>query len=110
VWDVDLEIGSGEVPASFQSLLGYPPRAEVWSLDQWRKLVHPDDQAPTLAAVNDYLQGKTASLWVELRMRCANGSWKWLLARGSRSGHTDAAGRQTRLVGTATDISARKAA
>jgi PAS domain S-box-containing protein len=110
VWDVDVDTGSGEVPASFQALLGYPPRAEVWSLDQWRKLVHPDDQAPTLAAVQDHLQGRTASLWVELRMRCADGSWKWLLARGSRSGQTDAAGRQTRLVGTATDISARKAA
>lgn len=110
VWDIDLETGSGEVPASFQALLGFPPRAEVWSLHHWRKQVHPDDQAPTLAALTDYLQGRTVSLLVELRMRCADGSWKWLLARGSRSGQTDAAGRQTRLVGTATDISARKAA
>ena len=109
VWDLDLATGTLEVPASFLALLGHAQRAEVWSLSRWRRQVHPDDVAPTLAAVRAHLQGRAPSLEAELRMRCADGSWKWLLARATRSGGADAAGRETRLVGTVTDISARKA-
>ena len=108
VWDLDAAAGTVEVPASLLALLGQAQRHAVWSLDQWQALVHPDDVAPTLAAVQAHLQGRTPSLEAELRMRSADGTWKWLLARASRPGSADAEGRETRLVGTVTDISARK--
>jgi PAS domain S-box-containing protein len=110
VWDMDLATGLTDVSARLMGLLGQADRADVWTVDRWRDNVHPDDLAPAIEAARQHLRGETPSLEIELRMRSAGGRWKWLLARGTRSGQPDAARRGMRLVGTLTDISKRKAA
>lgn len=110
VWDADLATGQADVSARLMALLGHPAQATQWTLAHWMQHVHPDDQAPALDAAKLHLRGQAPALEAELRMRTADGGWRWVLARGTRSGRPDAAGRGTRLVGTLTDIGRRKAA
>ena len=55
----------------------------------------------------DYLQQKADTYRVEYRLRCKNGKWKWILARGMVVAR-DEAGKPLRMIGTHTDISACK--
>jgi diguanylate cyclase (GGDEF)-like protein len=59
------------------------------------------------AAIQAHFDGKTESYSVEHRIRCKNGSYKWICSRGkvvSRDEH----GNPLRMVGTTTDISELK--
>jgi len=110
VWDMDVAAGRASLSATLMALLGQPAQPAEWTLADWRAHVHPDDVGPTLAAARRHLRGELLSVEVELRMRNAQGGWQWVLARGTRSGEPGASGRGSRLVGTLTDIDARKTA
>ncbi|MFM9998037.1 MAG: PAS domain S-box protein, partial [Burkholderiaceae bacterium] len=108
VWDLDLASGRASLLAPLMALLGQPAQPVEWTLADWRAQVHPDDIEPALEAARHHLQGKVPKAEFELRMRNAQGGWQWVLARGTRSGEPDASGRGSRLIGTLTDIDARK--
>ena len=57
--------------------------------------------------LDDYISGKNPSYQAEFRMRCSDGSYKWLMDRGKII-EWDNTGKPTRLVGVHTDISATK--
>src|ERR1019366_779168 len=65
------------------------------------------DQAATLAAVQDCLDGKTPIYIKEHRVRCKNGSYKWVLNRGMLVSRSED-GKPLRMIGTYTDITERK--
>jgi PAS domain S-box-containing protein len=81
--------------------------------DQWPNLLdertHPDDQAQMTADRQAHFDGLTPSYVNEHRIRCADGSWKWVLTRGMVI-RRDAQGRPLRMIGTHADITARKQA
>lgn len=110
VWDMGLAQGRVSVSAPLMALLGHPSQPADWTLADWRSHVHPDDGEPAQAAARRHLKGEQPTLELELRMRNARGGWQWVLARGTVSGHTSEDGRAVRLVGTLTDIDARKTA
>jgi diguanylate cyclase (GGDEF)-like protein/PAS domain S-box-containing protein len=76
-------------------------RAEI------KKLCHPDDRPELERAVQNHFQGLTPTYQNEHRMRCKDGSWKWVLSRGMVISR-DALGRPLRMTGTHTDITERK--
>lgn len=76
-------------------------RAEI------KKLCHPDDRAQLEKAVQSHFQGLTPTYQNEHRMRCKDGSWKWVLSRGMVISR-DALGQPLRMTGTHTDITERK--
>jgi len=51
-------------------------------LNKWSTLVHPDDLDPTVKIIEDHLEGKTDVYEAEFRMKCGDGSWKWILDLG----------------------------
>jgi PAS domain S-box-containing protein len=69
--------------------------------DKWRALVHPDD-LPTVASrwASALMTGEPHQ--AELRLRRADGEWRWYLARAVPI--KDAAGLIVRWIGTNTDI------
>ena len=69
---------------------------------------HPDDRAQMDRDRQAHFDGVTPSYTNEHRVQCADGSWKWVLSRGTLIAR-DAEGQPLRMIGTHTDISDRKA-
>ena len=82
-----------------------------WELDntfaQWLSLVHPDDVEVARRAIAAHLKGETEALRVETRIRCKDGSYRWMLNCGTVV-ERDENGWALRLVGTNTDTTDQK--
>jgi len=91
---------------AFATLLGYAPEELGDTADEGFARVHRDDLAALRGDIDDHLAGKTARFENEHRMRRKDGSWLWVLARGSAA--RDGEGRAVRLAGWITDIHDRK--
>ena len=74
---------------------------------QWGKRIHPDDLARVKADVQAHLDGTTPQYTNEHRVRCKDGSYKWILDRGLVV-ERDTACKPERVIGTHSDISDRK--
>lgn len=75
----------------------------------WSALFHPDDLAPTQAAVLTYLRNPKDTFIVRFRMRDKRGRWRWLVSRG-KSIQVDANGRVLRMIGIHYDETALREA
>lgn len=104
----DWDIPSGEVFMSTQlkADLGYSDSEMENHFEAWRSRIHPDDLNEVLATLQHHLEGKTPKYAAEYRLRCADGSYKWILARGIAQ--RDENGQAIRMVGSQQDISDRK--
>ncbi|MFA5262278.1 MAG: PAS domain S-box protein, partial [Opitutaceae bacterium] len=109
IWDMDLRTGQGYLSHRYFTMLGYAPGEFPGGLDHWRSIVHPDDFPRTEAAFQGFLGSSSDEFACEHRMRARDGSWKWVLCRG-RAVEKDKEGRKLRVLGTNSDITARKAA
>jgi len=109
VWDWDLVTGVEQLSPRCKALYGHGPDELADSPDALDALTHPDDKAGMLRDREDHFAGRTPRYVNEHRVRCKDGHWKWILSRGiviSRS----ADGQPLRMIGTHTDIQARKQA
>jgi PAS domain S-box-containing protein len=108
VWDWNLTTGTVEFSKRHRQMLGYDERDPTNTAEGWCKLIHPEDLTRVLADQRAYLEGRTANYVTEMRVRCFDGSWKWILSRGMvvRRGADQ---KPLRMVGTHSDISERKA-
>ena len=75
--------------------------------DELDKRTHPDDRAQLLLDRQAHFDGLTPTYINEHRVRCKDGSWKWVLTRGMVISR-DAQGQPLRMIGTHTDITERK--
>lgn len=109
LWDWDVQTDAVFFSQRWKEMLGFADDEIRNSLDEWSKRVHPDDKAQTMAAVRAHFDGKTPIYTNEHRVRCKDGSWKWILDRGLVV-NRDAAGNPLRMIGSHSDISERKQA
>lgn len=107
IWDHDLLSDHHFLSHRCLDLLGYD-YSEVDSFTRWFNFVHPEDQPKLQAAFHAYLKHETPSYACEYRMRCKDGRYKWLLARGKAL--WDDCGTPVRAAGSITDITDRKQA
>ncbi|MCX6953834.1 MAG: PAS domain-containing protein, partial [Verrucomicrobia bacterium] len=107
VWDWDMQSGVLYHDARWTGMLGYESDEVPQSFNGWRQLVHPDDILPCEAAAQEHYDGRALYYQHEHRMRTKSGEWKWILDRGKVVSRA-ADGRPLRMVGTHTDITARK--
>ena len=108
VWDWDVAGRRFTYSKSFAAMLGYREEEIGHDPGQVGELLHAADREATLGQIKAYLAGEFGGQFVsEHRMRCADGSYKWVLARG-RIADRDALGRPRRIVGTHVDITERK--
>lgn len=110
VWDIDLRTETAKVSARLMNMLGYLDGEFEWTAEKWRSMIHPDDMPGTLDTLRAHLRGQTSSFEREVRLRTRNGSWKWVLASGQLAPGSIASGGRARMIGTNTDIDARKRA
>ncbi len=106
IWDWDLE--TGEVywnPLSY-TMLGYEPDEFKVTYDKWKEMVHPDDICGCENSVQDALTSGEI-FKIEFRIKCKDGSWKWMLGRG-RCVSRDKDGNPIRMVGTHVDLTQHK--
>lgn len=107
VWDLHVPSGDQFFSKRLLQMYGFdeneiPPRAE-----EFDERVHPDDLAQMNQDLQTHYDQLTPSYRNEHRLRCKDGSWKWVLSRGMVISR-DAQGKPLRMIGTHTDISERK--
>lgn len=107
MWEWDLPTGTMVWDARAYEMLGYAPDAFAVCLDSFRQMVHPEDVERVLTQIQVQL-GRAEGFAVEFRVRRADDSWIWLESRGRAVAWEQ--GEAKRLLGTHTDISARKRA
>ena len=107
IWDWDLVTNALWWNEGFETMFGYR-RDEVEStIDSWSTRVHPEDYEEVVPAVNRAIAEGQASWTSEYRFRRADGTWAYVLDRGSVI--YDATGCAVRMVGGMTDLTERKA-
>jgi diguanylate cyclase (GGDEF)-like protein/PAS domain S-box-containing protein len=107
-WDWNIATGSVFFSDRWATMLGYQPTELESSVESWKRLVHPDDQARVVEALDAHFAGRSERYEIEHRLRSKTGEWRWILDRG-RVTAWDADGRPLRMAGTHSDVSERHA-
>ncbi|MFZ2306459.1 MAG: EAL domain-containing protein [Rhodoferax sp.] len=107
VWDWNIVTGAQTHSARWEEMLGYRAGELTRGYQDFADRVHPDDLAMVESAATAHVNGLAPDYAVDFRMRCKDGSWKWILTRGTVV-QRDAQGKPLRMIGTHTDISDRK--
>lgn len=102
VWDWNVRDGSYFRSPRWGEMLGYAP-GESRQLS-WGELLHPDDKGDVMRRMQAYLNGQSPIYEAEFRLRCKDGQYRWIAARG-KAMDRDLDGRPLRLLGTHRDIS-----
>jgi len=108
-FDVNVQTGESVVSEEYATMLGFEPENFSETMALWLARLHPDDRAPTAAVYRSYLRGDLPEYRVEFRQQTRSGDWKWIMSLGSIV-EWDDDGKPRRLLGTHTDITARKQA
>ena len=106
LWDWNLVDNSLFLTTRWKEMLGFTDDEIGTGIDEWEKRIHPEDKAATLATVQDYFDGKIPIYVCEHRVRCKDGSYKWILDRGMVVSRSDE-GKPLRMIGTYADITKR---
>jgi diguanylate cyclase (GGDEF)-like protein/PAS domain S-box-containing protein len=111
VWEYHFDTGVNVVSARIREMVGLPPMdgGQPAPLPGWAQRLTPTTRAATLEALQTLVHEGSNIYRVEQQVRCENGSHKWLLARGMVMSRTPTGG-PLRMIGTSSDITARKLA
>lgn len=109
VWDWNITSGHVLYTDRLQQMLGYEPGEWPQHVDSWTSRVHPADLALVMSTMEKCLNGETPDYICEHRLRCKDGSWRWVQDVGRIVSHTKE-GRPQRMIGTQMDIHVRKKA
>ena len=109
LWDWDLARGRMQVDARGCAMLGYTLQEQEQGRIDWAALVHPEDADAFLGELERHQAGLTPGFEAEFRMRHRAGHWIWIQSRGKVVAR-GADGVAVRMVGTRSDISARRQA
>jgi diguanylate cyclase (GGDEF)-like protein/PAS domain S-box-containing protein len=107
VWDWNIQTGKVMFSKRGREMLGFSEHDVASSMDRWETRIHPEDLPRLVNDLRAYLDGKTAAYVSEYRMRCKDGSWKWILDRGMVVSR-DSDGKPLRMIGTNADITRQR--
>ncbi len=109
VWDYDVPTGRLQCSPMWYTMLGYRDGDIEPDISQWEAMLHPEDRVPALNMLSAHFRGETDFFDFEYRLRCSDGTFKWIHSRG-RLMETSSSGAPLRIIGTHYDMSERKAA
>ncbi|GJP55469.1 hypothetical protein CLOM_g14423 [Closterium sp. NIES-68] len=107
VWDWNVRDNTLELSDQWKALLGYSPDELEATVEAWEGLLHPDDAASAFIDLKAHLDGRTPVFVHEQRLRCKDGSYRWLLHRGQVVARGES-GEPLHFVGTHADVTDRK--
>ncbi len=108
IWDWDIKGDRIFYSTSWKNILGYRDEEIPNDPDIFLQLVHPDEKDGVKQAILDHLNRKSRIYSQEFRMRCKQGTYKWVLARGQALWNDQ--GEPVRMAGSHTNIHDRKRA
>ncbi|MDY6900429.1 MAG: PAS domain S-box protein, partial [Cyanobacteriota bacterium] len=108
IFDWNITSNQAFFSTQYKEMLGFSDEEVENSYQGWRNLVHPEDIDLAETTWRKYLNQEIPQYRVEFRLRCKDGSYKWILARGMAQWNQN--GEAIRMVGSHQDISQRKAA
>ncbi len=103
VWDWNAETNKVFYSSLWKSMLGYQEDEIGDTVDDWRTRVHPDDLDACHEALKAHVRGDIPHYESEHRLRCKDGTYKWIMVRGRMIEQTPD-GQPKRVIGTHTDI------
>jgi PAS domain S-box-containing protein len=107
VWDWDIKNNTVHVSGQWKEILGLTNIDKENWVHECLERIHPDDVQEFEDKLSKHLDRSCPTYLSEHRMRCGDGTWKWVLERGmavSRAANGDA----LRMVGTMSDVTLRK--
>ncbi|MBD2111138.1 MULTISPECIES: PAS domain S-box protein [Cyanophyceae] len=109
LWDWNTQTNEVFFSHQWKAMLGYADDEIGSSMDERNSRLHPADKGQCYADLEKHFDGETPVYQKEYRLRCKDGSYKWILDRGKVM-ERDADGKPLRVIGTHKDISERKQA
>ncbi|MCK6493215.1 MAG: ATP-binding protein [Nitrospira sp.] len=106
IWDWDLKTNQMYFSPQWKQQLGYLDAELRNEAEEWKSRIHIEDQPEVLAVVTDCWDGRRDQFEIEHRVRYRDGSYRWILSRGSVI--RDAFGVTARMVGIHIDTTDRK--
>lgn len=108
LWDWNIETGELSFSSFFETMLGYSQGELEPHIDTWLNHIHPDDFSRAKTTIRYYFDKIIDDYEIELRIRCKDDSWKWILCRGNVI-QRDTSGKALVMMSINTDISRQKA-
>jgi PAS domain S-box-containing protein len=107
LWDWNVRTGEVFYSSRWKSMLGHADDEVGTDIEEWLGRVHPDERAAAQGELDRHFRGETPLCEMELRLRCKDGSWRWIEVRGKVI-ERGTSGEPRRMIGTHADVMVRK--
>ena len=101
LWDWNIMDDTVWFSPRMKALMGFNDDEFSDRFETWENRLHPDDQEPTLNAIEQHLKEKV-DYDITYRLRCKDETYRWFRARGQASRSED--GKPLRMAGSIQDI------
>ena len=102
LWCWELATDELHLSPRWKSMLGYSVADVDDKLDEWFSRVHPYYHPALKGALADHIRGDTDQFELQYRIRHQDGTYRWVLSRGTAERDTE--GKVLRIAGSQTDI------
>ncbi|NTW06095.1 MAG: response regulator, partial [Peptococcaceae bacterium] len=107
IWDWNIATGEMLFSKLYMEMLGYEENELPSHVNTWIESVYPEDFPGVNSRLQAYFAGRIPDYEVELRLLCKDGSYKWILCRGTVF-EKDKENNPLRMIGIHSDITKRK--
>ncbi len=107
VWDWNVITNEIYFSAGWKSIIGYENNEIPNKFEEYESRIHPDDVSNLYNLIDDYLSARVENFLIEFRMRCKNGTYKWIRSSGKVVSF-NISGKPERFIGTHIDITKQK--
>ena len=106
LWNWNPSANSVYFAPKWKQMLGYEDHEIQNSFEEWFNRVHPEDKPKVTHDIEAHFKGETQYYVNEHRLRCKDGSYKWILDRGKALFNDK--NEPYKMTGFHTDITERK--
>src|SRR5690606_5498844 len=106
IWDWDFASKKLWWNEGIETLFGYSRDELSFSIEEWEKMVHPEDRAAVLESLEGAIASERDSWTNEYRFARKDGTYAYVLDRGYLI--KDGSGKPVRMIGGMTDLTERK--
>ncbi len=107
IWDWNFQTNEFFLSPQWKAIFGFEDREISNKFIEWFGRIYPEDKKRAYQEFSQHFRGITERYTSEYRLRCKDGSYKWILSRGKVLARS-ADGLPLRMIGTIVDISDRK--